>query len=104
MGEHVQSGLVALCSVREYEDNLIKKHESPARQGRRPHPARHEQTPTPSRSFLTLPGAVEIDASEGCLPRLSLYDITTPDGIGHKVWKIAAPEVISKLVRTVRRR
>ena len=27
-----------------------------------------------------------------------LYDITTPDGIGHKVWKIAAPEVVAKLV------
>ena len=27
MGEHVQAGLVALCSVREYEENRIKKHE-----------------------------------------------------------------------------
>ena len=27
MGDHVQAGIVALCSVREYEQDLIKKHE-----------------------------------------------------------------------------
>ena len=27
MGDHVQAGMVGLCSVREYERDLIKKHE-----------------------------------------------------------------------------
>jgi len=27
MGDHAQTGLVCLCSVKEYENNLIKKHE-----------------------------------------------------------------------------
>jgi uncharacterized protein (DUF1015 family) len=100
MGEHVQDGLVALCSVREYEDNLIKKHEF-TRRDKEDDRTRHvtEQNANAEPVFLTYRAQAEIDAIVKAVCRaFPLYDITTPDGIGHKVWKIAAPEVISKLV------
>jgi len=100
MGEHVQSGLVALCSVAEYEDNRIKKHEF-TRRDKEDDRTRHvtEQNANAEPVFLTYRAQAEIDAIVKAVCRTHpLYDITTPDGIGHKVWKIAAPEVLAKLV------
>jgi uncharacterized protein (DUF1015 family) len=100
MGDHVQSGLVALCSVGEYEDNRIKKHEF-TRRDKEDDRTRHvtEQNANAEPVFLTYRAQPEIDAIVKAVCRAHpLYDITTPDGIGHKVWKIAAPEVIAKLV------
>ena len=100
MGEHVQSGLVALCSVGEYEDNRIKKHEF-TRRDKEDDRTRHvtEQNANAEPVFLTYRAQPEIDAIVKAVCRAHpVYDITTPDGIGHKVWKIAAPEVIAKLV------
>ncbi len=100
MGEHVQSGLVALCSVAEYEDNRIKKHEF-TRRDKEDDRTRHvtEQNANAEPVFLTYRAQAEIDAIVKAVCRAHpLYDITTPDGIGHKVWKIAAPEVVAKLV------
>src|SRR5208282_5002718 len=99
MGEHVQAGLVALCSVREYEDNRIKKHEF-TRRDKEDDRTRHvtEQNANAEPVFLTYRAQAEIDAIVKAVCRAHpLYDITTPDGIGHKVWKIAASEVIAKL-------
>ena len=100
MGDHVQSGLVALCSVGEYEDNRIKKHEF-TRRDKEDDRTRHvtEQNANAEPVFLTYRAQPEIDAIVKAVCRAHpLYDITTPDGIGHKVWKIAAPEVIARLV------
>jgi uncharacterized protein (DUF1015 family) len=100
MGEHVQAGLVALCSVAEYEDNRIKKHEF-TRRDKEDDRTRHvtEQNANAEPVFLTYRAQAEIDAIVKAVCRANpLYDIATPDGIGHKVWKIAAPEVIAQLV------
>ncbi|MGC2209896.1 MAG: DUF1015 family protein [Candidatus Korobacteraceae bacterium] len=100
MGDHVQSGLVALCSVGEYEDNRIKKHEF-TRRDKEDDRTRHvtEQNANAEPVFLTYRAQPEIDAIVKAVCRAHpLYEITTPDGIGHKVWKISAPEVIAKLV------
>jgi uncharacterized protein (DUF1015 family) len=100
MGEHVQAGLVALCSVREYEDSRIKKHEF-TRRDKEDDRTRHvtEQNANAEPVFLTYRAQAEIDSIVKAVCRAHpLYDITTPDGIGHKVWRIAAPEVIAKLV------
>ncbi len=71
MGEHVQAGLVALCSVREYEDNRIKKHEF-TRRDKEDDRTRHvtEQNANAEPVFLTYRAQAEIDAIvDGC-PRL----------------------------------
>ncbi len=104
MGEHVQTGLVALCSVREYEENRIKKHEF-TRRDKEDDRTRHvsEQNANAEPVFLTYRAQAEIDAIvDGVRTSAPLYDITTPDGIGHTVWRIADPAMIAKLVELFR--
>ncbi len=104
MGEHVQTGLVALCSVREYEENRIKKHEF-TRRDKEDDRTRHvsEQNANAEPVFLTYRAQAEIDAIvDGVRASVPLYDITTPDGIGHTVWRIADPAMIAKLVELFR--
>jgi len=99
MGEHVQAGLVALCSVREYEENRIKKHEF-TRRDKEDDRTRHvsEQNANAEPVFLTYRAQTEVDAIvDSVRASEPLYDITTPDGIAHTIWKIAAPATIAKL-------
>jgi uncharacterized protein (DUF1015 family) len=100
MGEHVQSGLVALCSVREYEENRIKKHEF-TRRDKEDDRTRHvsEQNANAEPVFLTYRALTEIDAIvDGVRASEPVYDITTPDGIGHTIWRIADPATIARLI------
>jgi len=99
MGRHIQAGLVALCSVKEYEDNLIKKHEH-TRQDKEDDRARHvaEQNANAEPVFLAYEAVPYID---GIVDKVRLthpiYDIVTPDGIVHTVWKIEDESVIYAL-------
>jgi uncharacterized protein (DUF1015 family) len=104
MGDHIQAGVVALCSVREYEQNLIRKHEF-TRRDKEDDRTRHvsEQNANAEPVFLTYRAQANIDAIVDAV-RLSepLYDITTPDDIGHTVWRIADPAIIAQLVALFR--
>jgi uncharacterized protein (DUF1015 family) len=105
MGSHVQAGLVALCSAREYEDNLIKKHEY-TRRDKEDDRTRHvsEQNANAEPVFLTYRAQAEIDAIvDGVRAGGPLYDIVTPDGIGHTVWRIADATMIAGLVELFHR-
>jgi uncharacterized protein (DUF1015 family) len=90
MGDHVQAGLVCLCSVKEYENDLIKKHEY-TRKDKEDDRTRHvtEQAANAEPVFLTYRAVPYID---GIVDKVRatkpLYDIVTPDGIGHTVWKL----------------
>ncbi|MDR3763460.1 MAG: DUF1015 family protein [Acidobacteriota bacterium] len=100
MGEHVQAGLVALCSVKEYEENLIKKHEY-TRRDKEDDRTRHvtEQAANAEPVFLTYRAQAEIDRMvDEVRAGEALYDVTTPDGIGHTVWRIASADMIARLV------
>nr|WP_320132248.1 DUF1015 family protein [uncultured Holophaga sp.] len=94
--DHIQTGLVALCSVREYEEELIKKHEL-TRQDKEDDRTRHvtEQEANAEPVFLTYRAVPYIDGIvdkvRGTEP---LYDIVTPDGIGHTIWRISDERVI----------
>jgi uncharacterized protein (DUF1015 family) len=104
MGEHVQAGLVTLCSVREYEENQIKKHEF-TRRDKEDDRTRHvsEQNANAEPVFLTYRFQAEIDATvDGIRASDPLYDITTPDGIGHTVWRIADRVMIARLIELFR--
>ena len=104
MGEHVQAGLVALCSVREYEENRIRKHEL-TRRDKEDDRTRHvsEQNANAEPVFLTYRAQKEIDAIvDGVRRAAPLYGITTPDGIAHTVWRISAPAVVAKLIELFR--
>jgi uncharacterized protein (DUF1015 family) len=100
MGDHVQAGVVGLCSVREYEDNRIKKHEF-TRRDKEDDRTRHvtEQNANAEPVFLTYRAQAEIDAIVDAVRATApLYDVTTPDGIGHTVWRIMDPAAIARVV------
>jgi uncharacterized protein (DUF1015 family) len=100
MGSHVQAGLVALCSVREYEQNRIKKHEF-TRRDKEDDRTRHvtEQAANAEPVFLTYRAQSAIDAIiDGVRASAPLYAVTTPDGIGHTIWRISDPAAIASLV------
>lgn len=104
MGEHVQAGLVALCSVREYEENQIKKHEF-TRRDKEDDRTRHvsEQNANAEPVFLTYRAQTAIDAIVNSVRASApLYDITTPDGIVHTVWRIADPAMVASLIELFR--
>jgi len=99
MGDHVQAGLVCLCSVKEYENGLIKKHEY-TRKDKEDDRTRHvtEQGANAEPVFLTYQAAPYIDGLVNKARETKpVYDITSPDGIGHTVWVIDDESVIYSL-------
>ncbi|MFZ1612630.1 MAG: DUF1015 family protein, partial [Holophaga sp.] len=100
MGDHVQAGLVCLCSVKEYEDNLIKKHEY-TRRDKEDDRTRHitEQNANAEPVFLTYRAVPYIDHVVDTVRKGKPdYDVVTPDGIGHTVWTIRDEVMIGELV------
>jgi len=97
MGEQVQTSVVACCSLDEYDDNLIKKHEKtrPEKENDR---TRHmiELEAQTGLIFLCYRGLDEIDALvEEAVGTEPLYDFEAEDvnknSIRNTVWKVSAP-------------
>ncbi len=100
MGDHVQSGLVGLCSVQEYETGAIKRHEF-TRQDKEDDRTRHvtEQAANAEPVFLAYRAVPYIDHIVNDVQKgQPAYDVVTPDGIGHKVWVIREETLIRELV------
>jgi uncharacterized protein (DUF1015 family) len=90
MGDHVQAGLVGLCSVKEYEEGQIKRHEY-TRKDKEDDRTRHvtEQGANAEPVFLAYRAVPYIDSLVNKIRATEpIYDITTPDGIGHTVWVV----------------
>ena len=94
MGEQEQIGIVACCSLDEYDNNLIKKHER-TRRDKEDDRTRHmlmlrAQT---GPVFLTYRARRDIDSMVMETTMTSaLFDFTADDGIQHTVWR--APDGI----------
>lgn len=91
MGDHIQAGLVGLCSAKEYEEGAIKRHEY-TRKDKEDDRTRHvtEQTANAEPVFLTYRAVPYIDSLVDQIRSTDpVYDIITPDGIGHTVWVIS---------------
>lgn len=90
MGNHVQHGLVTLCHVDDYENNIIKKHETTRRdkeddRTRLIGALRANTGPV----FLTYRQNPRVRALTDPIKKTEpLYDFTAPDGIGHTLWQI----------------
>ncbi len=100
MGDHVQVGLVGLCSVKEYEQGLIKKHEY-TRRDKEDDRTRHvtEQKANAEPVFLAYRAVPYIDhIVDDVRKRTPDIDIVTDDGIGHTVWVIEEERTILELV------
>ena len=100
MGDHVQAGLVGLCSVEEYETGLIKRHEF-TRKDKEDDRTRHvtEQAANAEPVFLTYKAVPYIDHIVNDIRKqIPVYDVVTPDGIGHTVWVVSGETVVYELV------
>ncbi len=93
MGEQEQIGVVACCSVDEYDQDLIRKHER-TRRDKEDDRTRHMlvlQAQT-GPVFLTYRAQREIDTMvmETTMAN-AFYDFTAADGIQHTIWRVPDP-------------
>ncbi|MFA5689031.1 MAG: DUF1015 family protein [Kiritimatiellales bacterium] len=103
MGNHTQYGIVATCNIEDYENGLIKIHEK-TRKVKEQDRTRHvdEVNANTGPVFLTYRDDETITGMmAGIAAAEPLYNITAPDEIIHKIWKIenTAPliEAFSKI-------
>ncbi len=99
MGKHVQTGLMAVASVEEYENNLIKKHEftRPEKEDDR---VKHMDVVNAQVGpvFLTYQARPNIDSLIAELvTQEAEYDFTLPDGIRHVLWLVKDSETIREI-------
>lgn len=101
MNGRTQTGLVAACSIEEYEQNIIKKHEftRPEKEADR---IKHIQTLEAQTGpiFLTYRNNEAIDKIiQNYTTQLPLVSFTATDGIKHEVWQISDVPAIRSLVQ-----
>ncbi|MCS6934241.1 MAG: DUF1015 family protein [Chitinophagales bacterium] len=100
-----QVGLVACCSIDDYFQNIIKKHEF-TRPDKEEDRIRHTQALQAHVGliFLTYPENRNVSAivQQVMQSRNPVYDFTSGDQIRHKVWIIDDPEKIETIVRIFR--
>lgn len=90
MGDHEQIGVVACCSVDEYDQDLIRKHER-TRRDKEDDRTRHlialrAQT---GPVFLTYRASRDIDTMVmETMMANAIFDFTATDGIQHTVWRV----------------
>jgi uncharacterized protein (DUF1015 family) len=93
MGGHEQIGVVACCSVDEYDNNKVRKHER-TRPDKEDDRTRHMLTLNSQTGpvFLTYRARPEIDTMVlETTASVALYDFTAPDGVQHTVWRAPDP-------------
>ena len=94
MNDHEQTGVAACCSVDEYDEGLIRKHER-TRPDKEDDRTRHMTTLRAQTGvvFLTYRADRRIDALVAAVTQGEpLYDFTAPDGVRHTVWRAPATE------------
>ena len=99
MGEHVQTGLVAVASVKDYDSNRIRKHEftRPAKEDDRVRQIEALNAQT-GPVLLAYKSQSDIDSIlQKTTEAKPVYDLTADDGIGHMFWVIDDQATIDKL-------
>lgn len=93
MGQHAQTGLVAVCHIEDYEHDVIRKHEK-TRQVKEDDRTRLVDTLSANTGpiFLTYrDNAHVIDVTRRHESAdAPIHDFTAPDGIRHQVWRLPA--------------
>lgn len=103
MGDHSQVGVVACCSVDEYDNDIIRKHER-TRRDKEDDRTRHIITLRAQTGpvFLTYRGNPDIDRMVlETVGSDSLYDFTAVDGIRHTIWRVPDAERFVEAFREV---
>jgi uncharacterized protein (DUF1015 family) len=103
MGDHEQIGIVACCSVDEYDNSTIRKHER-TRRDKEDDRTRHmlmlkAQT---GPVFLTYRRNADIDEQVSAATSATpLYNITAADGVRHTIWGLTETESLVKSFKSV---
>jgi uncharacterized protein (DUF1015 family) len=104
LGERAQTGLVACCSIEEYEGDVIRKHER-TRRDKEDDRTRHMLTLRAQTGpvFLTYRPVDAINDLIGKItPAAPLFDFRAADGIGHTIWHVPA-DVSESLIEAFNR-
>ncbi|TCK17460.1 uncharacterized protein (DUF1015 family) [Thiogranum longum] len=99
MGDHVQTGLVAVASVADYDKNRIRKHEftRPAKEDDRVRQIEALNAQT-GPVLLAYRSQDDIDALiDSATNNPPEYDLVADDGIGHTFWVLDDPATIDRL-------
>ncbi|MDH3512110.1 MAG: DUF1015 domain-containing protein, partial [Gammaproteobacteria bacterium] len=102
MGEHLQTGLVGVCNIDDYNSNRIRKHEftQPSKEDDRV----RQITALNAQTGPVLLAYRRSNAVKSILDKVTsgipLYDLVADDGIGHTVWSIDAQNDIDTLTKT----
>ena len=99
MGDHTQYGIVGCASVREYTDDVIKKHEL-TRKDKEDDRTKHVRVTNAHSGpvFLTYRAHPDLDAvvAHRCsLP--PVYDFRAEDGIRHRLWVVDDEPTIGRI-------
>ena len=103
MGDHEQIGVVACCSIDEYDDGTIRKHER-TRRDKEDDRTRHmlmlrAQT---GPVFLTYRAQHEIDEQVSeAVNAAPLFDLTAADGVRHTIWRLDETDALVKSFESV---
>src|SRR5882762_745900 len=90
IGEHIQTGIAACCSVDEYDADIVRKHER-TRRDKEDDRTRHMLTLRAQTGpvFLTYRGRDEInDLAIRAQQKEPLYDFAA-DGVTHTIWRVS---------------
>lgn len=99
MGDHIQYGVTAGCSVEEYASGIIKRHEKTTVKKENDRTRlTYTQNANVGPVFLTYrPTKVIDDIVKEITSNKPETEITTSDGIGHMVWPVLEPEKVAKI-------
>ena len=103
MGEHEQVGIVAVCSIDEYDDGTIRKHER-TRRDKEDDRTRHMLMLNAQTGpvFLTYRRQAEIDQQvAAAINAEPLFDLTAADGVRHTIWRLAQTDALVKSFESV---
>jgi uncharacterized protein (DUF1015 family) len=104
MGDHTQTGLVGCCSIDDYFNNKIKKHEltRPDKEEDRKNHVRYSAL-NYEAVFLSYPQVTDIDQLVNITKKEShLYDFISDDDIRHRLWAITNKEILQKIASLFR--
>lgn len=98
MDGHTQTGLVACSSVDDYLNQIVKKHEN-TREEKELDRIRHvdvtdTQTGPIFLAYRARTGLKEL--TRQVKEEAALYDFTSPDGVRHRVFRIADPALLAR--------
>ncbi len=106
MNGNEQTGLVCCSALKDYDDDLIKKHEltRPDKENDRINHMRTISAQT-GNVFMAYKSVAEIDkVIEKRKERTPVYDFVSGDGVQHTVWVITDQETITRLTNLFKKK